>query len=46
MSQLFGYSIDRKKKGLKNVGPSFVTKYNNETAQPIVVLRLHYIEYI
>ena len=26
MSQLFGYSIDRKKKGAKSIGPSFVTK--------------------
>ena len=36
MSQLFGYSIDRKKKGLKSVGPSFVTKDSDDAAQPIV----------
>ena len=36
MSQLFGYSIERKKKGLKAVGPSFVTKDTDDAAQPIV----------
>ena len=36
MSQLFGYSIERKKKGLKAVGPSFVTKDSDDAAQPIV----------
>ena len=36
MSQLFGYSIDRKKKGKANVGPSFVTKDSDDAAQPIV----------
>ena len=36
MSQLFGYSIDRKKKGTKGVGPSFVTKDSDDAAQPIV----------
>jgi len=36
MSQLFGYSIDRKKKGTKGLGPSFVTKDSDDAAQPIV----------
>ena len=36
MSQLFGYSIDRKKKGKAGVGPSFVTKDSDDAAQPIV----------
>ena len=36
MSQLFGYSIDRKKKGQKAIGPSFVTKDSDDAAQPIV----------
>ena len=36
MSQLFGYSIDRKKKGAKSIGPSFVTKDSDDAAQPIV----------
>ena len=36
MSQLFGYSIDRKKKGQKAIGPSFVTKDTDDAAQPIV----------
>ena len=36
MSQLFGYSIDRKKKGAKGLGPSFVTKDSDDAAQPIV----------
>ena len=36
MSQLFGYSLDRKKKGTKAIGPSFVTKDSDDAAQPIV----------
>ena len=36
MSQLFGYSIERKKKGQKSIGPSFVTKDTDDAAQPIV----------
>ena len=36
MSQLFGYSIERKKKGKAGVGPSFVTKDSDDAAQPIV----------
>ena len=36
MSQLFGYSIERKKKGKAGVGPSFVTKETDDAAQPIV----------
>ena len=36
MSQLFGYSIERKKKGQKAIGPSFVTKDTDDAAQPIV----------
>tara|TARA_A100001035_G_scaffold183469_1_gene146082 strand:- start:2875 stop:4479 length:1605 start_codon:yes stop_codon:yes gene_type:complete len=34
-SQLFGYSLDRKK-GSTKVGPSFVRKENDDAAQPIV----------
>ena len=34
MSQLFGYSLDRKKKGSER-GPSFVHKDNDDAAQPI-----------
>ena len=36
MAQLFGYSLDRKKKGSKGLGPSFVTKDSDDAAQPIV----------
>jgi|TARA_B100001057_G_scaffold501003_1_gene619620 hypothetical protein len=35
MSQLFGYSLDRKKKG-KEATPSFVRKESDDAAQPIV----------
>ena len=35
MSQLFGYSLDRKKKGSEK-GPSFVHKDSDDAAQPIV----------
>ena len=34
MSQLFGYSLDRKKKGSEK-GPSFVHKDNDDAAAPI-----------
>ena len=36
MAQLFGYSLDRKKKGQKQLGPSFVHKDSDDAAQPIV----------
>ena len=34
MSQLFGYSLERKKKGSEK-GPSFVHKDSEDAAQPI-----------
>jgi hypothetical protein len=35
MSQLFGYSLDRKKGKGSAKGPSFVHKDNDDAAQPI-----------
>ena len=36
MAQLFGYSLDRKKKGSLAKGPSFVRKDSEDAAEPIV----------
>ena len=36
MSQLFGYSLDRKKGKGSEKGPSFVHKDSDDAAQPIV----------
>ncbi|MEE2626838.1 MAG: portal protein [Candidatus Thermoplasmatota archaeon] len=36
MAQLFGYSLDRKKKGSLQKGPSFVRKDSEDAAEPIV----------
>ena len=34
MSQLFGYSLERAKKG-QSVGPSFVSKESDDAATPV-----------